>query len=293
MSVADFLFQGSVPPNVTSSTTSESGYPAWYQELQKQIVLRGNQIAAEPYQTYTGQRTAGFTPDQTASFDMVRANAGAATPEQNQANQMYTSGGTFSQQGLDQFMSPYTDGVVNRIADLGARNLSEKLLPAVNDQFIAAGQYNSTRNQDFVNRALRDTQESVLGQQASALESAQNNAMTNYGNFQRTQLSAGEGLQGLATARQTAGLTDATAMGSIGETQQGQQQDNLNLAFQDFTNQKNYSTDQLNMLNSLLRGMQVPTSTSTTSTAPATSVGPSGLQSLTQLIGGLASLNGA
>jgi hypothetical protein len=189
-------------------------------------------------------------------------------------------------------MSPYTDNVVNRIADLGARNLSEKLLPAVNDQFIAAGQTNSSRNQEFVNRALRDTQESILGQQATALESAQNQAIDAYGQQQSRQLAGGEALGGLAGIKQKVGLADAAALQGVGQTQQELGQSSLNLGYEDFMAQRDDPMNKLSQLNSLLRGMQMPTSTMTTGSNPATAVGPSGLQSIISLVGGLSALNG-
>lgn len=64
------------------------------------------------------------------------------------------------------YMSPYQTGVMDVIAKQGARNLSENLLPAVSDQFIRAGQFGGNRMGEFGSRALRDTQESVLNQQA-------------------------------------------------------------------------------------------------------------------------------
>lgn len=40
---------------------------------------RATELANSPYQAYTGQRVAGFTPDQLAGFDAARAAAGAGT----------------------------------------------------------------------------------------------------------------------------------------------------------------------------------------------------------------------
>ena len=68
--------------------------------------------------------------------------------------------------GINQYMSPYQTGVMDVIAKQGARNLSENLLPGVSDAFIKAGQFGGTRMGEFGSRALRDTQESVLNQQA-------------------------------------------------------------------------------------------------------------------------------
>ena len=68
--------------------------------------------------------------------------------------------------GISQYMTPYQTGVMDVIARQGARNLSENLLPGVSDAFIKAGQFGGTRMGEFGSRALRDTQEAILNQQA-------------------------------------------------------------------------------------------------------------------------------
>lgn len=88
-----------------------------------------------------------------------------------------TAAGQSAADAVGSYMSPYTSAVTDRIAQLGARNLSENLLPAVSDQFIRAGQFGSGRMGEFGSRALRDTQESVLGQQAQALQQGYGQAL--------------------------------------------------------------------------------------------------------------------
>lgn len=106
--------------------------------------------AAQPYLTQAGQTTAEALSDRAL----------------NAANPYLRAAAQSSATGIDQFMSPYQSGVMDVIAKQGARNLSERLLPAVSDQFIKAGQFGGTRMGEFGSRALRDTQEAVLNQQA-------------------------------------------------------------------------------------------------------------------------------
>lgn len=98
----------------------------------------------------------------------------AAQPYLQQAAQTFPG-------AVSQYMSPYTENVVNRIADLGARNLQEKLLPAVGEEFIRAGQFGGSRMGEFGARALRDVQESVLGEQAKALQAGYGQAADIFG----------------------------------------------------------------------------------------------------------------
>jgi hypothetical protein len=106
--------------------------------------------AANPYLTKADTTTASALADKalTAADPYLTAAAGTASA------------------GIKDYMSPYQTGVMDAIAKQGARNLSENLLPGVSDAFIKAGQFGGTRMGEFGSRALRDTQEAILNQQA-------------------------------------------------------------------------------------------------------------------------------
>lgn len=148
-----------------------------------------------------------------ARGDIGTARAGIGSAQ----NLITGAGGPFNRGEFDQFMNPYTEGVVNRIAQLGQRNLSENLLPAVNTTFTGAGQFGSSRHADFTNRALRDANESILGQQAQALSSGYGSAMDAY------LKSRGLGLQAGSALTDTARTALGTAQGAqgIGQAIQG------------------------------------------------------------------------
>ena len=94
------------------------------------------------------------------------------------ANPYLTAASESAAGGIDQYMSPYQTGVMDAIAKQGARNLSENLLPGVSDAFIKAGQFGGTRMGEFGSRALRDTQEAVLNQQAQLANQGYGQALT-------------------------------------------------------------------------------------------------------------------
>jgi len=118
--------------------------------------------AASPYMQQSSQTTAEALSDRALS---------AANPYLTAASQSAAS-------GIGQYTSPYQQSVLDVIAKQGARNLSENLLPAVSDQFIKAGQFGGTRMGEFGSRALRDTQESVLNQQAQAAQQGYGQALS-------------------------------------------------------------------------------------------------------------------
>lgn len=154
-------------------------------------------------------RIADFSPDQQAGFEATRQGAFTFRPELGQASNLtqattgrsglsaaqpnlqqagqYTASSTtptglsMAQPYLGQagqtsvsnvgaYMNPYTEQVVNRIGALGARTLNEQLLPGIQSQMIAAGQFGGTRQAELMGRAIRDTMEGISAQQAQALQ---------------------------------------------------------------------------------------------------------------------------
>jgi hypothetical protein len=120
----------------------------------------------------------------------------AAQPYLQQAGQTFPG-------AVSQYMNPYTESVVNRIGDLGVRQLQEKLLPAVGEEFIRAGQFGGSRMGEFGARALRDVQESVLAEQSKALQAGYGQAADIFGADvgRQAQLAATAGQLGGAQQR--------------------------------------------------------------------------------------------
>lgn len=170
--------------------------------------------AAQPYLSQAGATTAEALSDRALN---------AANPYLQAASQS-------AAQGVNQYMNPYQTGAMDALAKQGARNLSENLLPNVSDAFIRAGQFGGSRMGEFGSRALRDTQESVLSQQAQ---------MANQGYAQALSASQAD----LARQAQLAGtvgsisgadlsrvLQGGAQYGNLGQTAgqlTGQQQQNL------------------------------------------------------------------
>ena len=291
MSIASFLFEGQVPPANVKAAGASTQYPLWFQEYQKSLVAKADALASQPYTPYPGPRVAPLTPDQTGAYDLTRANVGAGAGDVNAARSAYTAGGNpaLDPSILESYKSPYIEGVVNRIGELGERNLTERFLPNIRDEFIRAGQFGSSGQGEFTARALRDVGESVLGQQAQALQAAQEAAMSNYQTAMGRQLTAGGNLANLGKQYQEMGLTDAAALEAAGQAQQAQEQRGMDVGYGQFQEQRDYPMSQTNWINQILYGQQLPTSTQQVSSSPAGYYNPSPLQSLV----GYSSLLGA
>ena len=247
MSMSSFLFNGSPPKSVSDYSQTTGTLPQWYTDYTKGIIAKADAIAAQPYQPYGGPRLAGFTGDQKDAFQGTRdmqgqyqstmdksikgaRQSGDPTAAVDSANPWLQKSGQAAYETVGNYMNPYNDAVTNRIAQLGARNLQENLMPSINQDFVRAGQYGSSAMMGEVGKALRDTQESVLAQQSNVLQSGYNNAMTAaqsdaarygdigqaYGNLtlsgQQQQLDANRTAAGIGTAAQQMGYTDLAAL---------------------------------------------------------------------------------
>lgn len=137
-------------------------------------VARGKDITTSSL-GYNAARAADPFMDQAGGINAMRA----ARPNLMEASDIDAlgisspyarrAGQTFTGRAVDQYMNPYIGGVVNRLGDLAARNLQEKFLPQISQDFIRSGTYGSSGQQRAVGQALRDVQESALAAQNEAL----------------------------------------------------------------------------------------------------------------------------
>ena len=255
-------------PSFTSTLSdTDTTLPAWLQEATRGLAGQANEVAGgeyQPYQAPTNVATYGQDTGQIAGLDPLQ-NQAITNTQSNQGNYLPLTDAAANRTSsiVGQYMSPYTDSVVNRIAQLGQRNLSENLMPQVNSTFNGAGQFGSTRNSNFMNNALRDTQDAVLGQQSTALQTGFQNAMTNAYNDQNRLANLGQQVQ-------TQGFADAGALSTAGQQRQGLAQQNMTLANQDWQGQTNYQKDQLGWLSNIIRGLPAGQQSSVTQTTTPT-----------------------
>ena len=330
MAFLDFSTEGAPIPATSAviDKTTTSTLPDWYSNYAMDLLGKQTNVLNTPYATFQGPRVAGFTPDQMSAFDATRTAATAGQPALSGAvgatSNFLTPGGLNAAQpylnraantsvtGLEQYLNPYTQNVVDRLGDVAGRTLREKLLPAVNDSFISAGQAGSSRNAEILGRTLRDVSESTTAAQRGALQEgytqalgASNNDLTRQGTLAEligglsqkdtaTGLSAASQLGSLAEAQQKMGLTGAGALSTIGGQQQGINQQNLDAAMKDFLAQRGYPQAQIDAAMGAISNISkaVPTSERESGITPIPSQGyaPSGLSQFGSALSGAGSL---
>lgn len=207
-----------------------------------------------------------------------------------------TDPGVFDSAAAQQYMNPYLDTVLNNQLSrlntrFGEQRLDRNARAARSGVFggyrqgveeaIAERDYNQQLNETEGNalfQAYQDAQgqfnrdrDARLGSERFNIETGLNAFNANEGAAQAGERLRQSGLAGLLSASnqlfsQSQGLMDADmrameALRSIGLQQQQQDQASLDLAHQDFVDQNNYDLNQLNFLNSILRGVPITSST--------------------------------
>lgn len=298
--VFDYLFQDQ-PVTGTATSSGGSSGPGWYNDYIQGIGGKAAELAGrDASRPVPQQSVAGFTPDQVQAFGQVRSNQGAYRPYTDAASGQFGAANTDAgaataavagpaqtfTQNWQQYMSPYTQGVVNEISRLGNQNFSENIMPTINASMIGSGQFGSERNADVLGRAARDTQSAITGQQASALEAGFNTSGNLFNQDanriqQQQQLQAqtalgsgalrnttGQNFGALGQAVSQLGLSDAQALQASGQQQQQMDQLGMDTAYNNTIAANNWDWSTLDRLNSVTRGMQLPTSSTAVNTGP-------------------------
>lgn len=161
-----------------------SGLGAAAEDFTTAAGMRGAEAAAPMFTRAAGMSGVGAAQPMFAQGIDALQRAGAGSALSAAQPYMSAAARTFPQ-AAQEYMNPYIQGVVEEIGKQGVRQLKEKYLPAVGQEFIQAGQFGigpgSTRMGEFGARALRDVQEAVLGEQAKALQAGYGQAADIYG----------------------------------------------------------------------------------------------------------------
>lgn len=226
----------------TSTTTG--GLPEWAIPYAQNTLAKQAALSEVPYQAYGGNRIQGFTPmQQNAANQAAGMNAG---PEGFSA-------------GISAYMNPYQQNVTDIQKREAARQSGIQGVQQAG-QATSSGALGGSR--DAIMRAERERN---LGQQMNDIQAQGSNAAFNQ--------AANQFRQGI-----TQGIDINRLQSAYGAQQQGMGQRGLDMAYQDFLNQKAYPQTQLSNMANMMHGLPIQQQTTT-----GTPGSPSGLQQLGSL----------
>lgn len=278
--VTNMLFGGgggggggvAAPSSQTITQTSIPEYARPYVEdtLGKAAAL--TDINKNPYQAYGGQRLQGFTPMQEQAFQNYANQQVAGELGQGSALANYAGLGAINigsdyarmatdPRSIQAYMSPYMQNVVDIQKREANRDYATQLAN-IKRQAVGAGGFGGSRSAVQESEAQRNLGTRLSDLQATGQQQAFQQAQ------QAQQFGANLGLQGYGQ-----GLQAASTLGQLGQTrfgqemgisdalsragavQQAQGQQALDLAYQDWMNQKNYPYQQLAFMSDMYRGL--------------------------------------
>ena len=291
-------------PTVGGSYTDT---PDWYNTLAEQYAGQASAgltaLNGVNDNWFNGPLTAALTPEQISMISRGAAISGDwKTPYttgmgniQAGINKMGTAS-TFDPTQLQQFQNPYVTGVLDMIAQRGGQNLEENLLPKVNASFTGAGMFGSNRNADFNARAVRDTNQSILDQQATTGLQAMNTAMQQYYNWGQLGTQAGQqtaqagvSQTNQALAGQQQKWTDLNNQYNLQEQQRLNTQAGYDASYKDWMAQLTTPYALLDTMKGGLSALSSPYARSATSVNVPVSSGGNTLSDLLSIIGGVSS----
>lgn len=286
---------GSSQPATTTQVT-KTELPAWLEGTTKENIAIADQISKRPYQSYGGQLTAGYAPEQIAAMDYAQQGVGMTTPlyqtaaiAANQAagyNPMQVQSQNFLQGNIGAYMNPFTQQVENAALQRleGATKMG---LNRIGDQARSAGAFGGSRQGiaegTAIGEAARSAGELSANLRSQAFNTGAALMQTDQGRAMQAQLanqaaglqgqqlglSAAGQLQNIAQGAQSARQMDAATLESIGAAKQAQQQALLDEAYSRWLEARNYPIEMLN----LRLGATTATPYSTTQTMTGTRTG--------------------
>lgn len=228
----------------------------------KLALERARGINESVYKPYTGQRFAGFTPDQNNAFGMVR-NLSSQPSALNQ--RLVDEGGSLGK--ISDYINPYIQNTLNpAIRDIDEAGARQRI--GIGNNAQSAGAFGDARHGIVEGAQMRGQMQDIGDLSARTYSDAYNTAMSQRG-ADRTSMGAGQQEQ----------MQKALALLGVGDRQQALTQQGLTAKQQDYEAGQEYKFRQLDSLLSFLTGNP----TARQSTTQQTNANP--LSSLLSLLG--------
>ena len=203
---------GGAPPQPTESTVTQTNLPEYVQPYFEEVLERTSAESQQPYQSFPGQRLAGFSPEQEASFLAATQIGEQGIPPQlpvatfraaqaaqyrpttqpvfdptRSAEDIYQSGqyqpgqftsATFTDPAVaQQYMNPFVENVIDVQRRRAEQRFAEDVVPGLDARAVQQGAYGGSRAElarGLAGQRLEDRLAEVeAGQRAQAFTAGQ------------------------------------------------------------------------------------------------------------------------
>lgn len=244
---------------------TEAELPEWVKAAGEEQYKKAETLADRDYPVYDGQRIAGFTPEQMQAFNATKAGQGAWQPYLDKSVQATeASRAPVGEADIAAYMNPHTgtviDSVLDRIYRQAGRDTVER-----NGQMAQRGSYLNEDRRAVIDSMNAEATARVAAETAGGLQSQAWQQAVAQANADRSRdAAASAAYREMAPVASNLGYADIAALMDVGRQQQGQTQQSLTLAYDDFLRQFYYPQEQTNYVQSIVQG--VPYSSSQTQT---------------------------
>ena len=206
------------------------------------------------FQTYTGPRIAGFSPEEQAAMGGIAGLVG--TGQQYFAPAAGLTAGLTQQYTpatAQQYMSPYQQAVID-VEKREAVRAAQRPMQDIGAAATQAGGFGGSRQAILEAEAQRNLQQQLGDIQTKGQQSAYETGLRAFESQKARERQAASGLTSLGQIAPKQTLTELTALSGIGEAQRAMQQGGLDIQYQDFMKQQQYPYDLLGQYQSTLYG---------------------------------------
>lgn len=259
----------SATTGVGQQTGTESSLSNWAGPYVTEMLGRGQALANQPYQSYSGPLTAGQSGLQTQAFQGL---AGLTIPtEQMKA---FTPA-QFTADDASRLMNPYLKAALDpQIAEAQRQSQIQNLQNRT--ALTKAGAYGGGRQAIMESEAQRNLQANLANITGQGYKTAYDQAMAQFNKEQE---------QGMAATKlaQDFGLGALSKQAELGAVQRGIEQEGIAADYGQFKEERDYPYKQVQYMQSLLQGLPLAAQTYSYSQ-------PSALSQILSQSGGLMSL---
>ena len=252
------IFQGSVAPDVKTTTSTATTAPQYFQDYLSGLAGAGTtamgKTGSELISPLTEMQNKGYAAVPTAATAYQTGLTNAETTAGKAAAGM-------TPESIQSFMNPYTHNVVDEMSRLQQQNIQRNVMPQLQAGFVGSGGLGSQRYANALGQTTADMQSNLLGSQTGALQKGYGEALQAAYNNANLMNTAAKTQADLAEQEQKLGLTGAGALTKAGAEQQAYNQSIIDAPLKTATNAA-----------ALMKGYQVPVTTTETFTGPKAGV---------------------
>ncbi len=245
----------------TSTQTQITELPDYARPYFENIMKRAEADSLNEYQPYGGERLAQSSDiaDLVESRNMVRDVAGAGLPELDEAIsgvRDISQRGQFTGQVAQDYMNPYMEQVVDRQKQAAIQDFNRMGAARAADA-VNAGAFGGSR-QAVANYLAEEGLQQQLGDiDAAGREAAFRDARAGFDADRQMGITGLGQLATMGGSRRAADIQNAQLLEGIGRSQLGEKQAELDMGYQDFLTQQNFTKDQLGFLSNILQGVPI------------------------------------